>query len=283
MPFKDLLVHLDGSRQGANRLAYAIEWATRDNAHLTGLYTLDLVPTLAELARARPGRIEQFETYAQMRATELDRAKDVEEQFRQALQRAEIPGEWRFAEGHEAEIVALHARYADLTIVGQVDPANQGPETRRFIPEDTLLASGRPLVILPYAGKFESIGRRVLVGWKPTREAARALADALPVLEQAETVTVLTINPERGPDAEPGIATADIALHLARHGVHVEARTTIADDIATGDVLLNEVSDCGADFLVIGGYGHARVREAMFGGVTRHILQSMTVPVLMAH
>lgn len=283
MPFKDLLVHLDSSRHGADRLAYAVEWAKRDHAHLTGLYTLDLVPSLAEIARAHPGGIEYFDTYVQLRATEIDRAKDVESEFRSALEGVEFQGEWRFVEGAPAETVALHARYADLTIVGQVDPAKPGAGTSRLIPEQTLLSSGRPLVILPYAGQFQSIGRYVVVGWKPTREAARALADALPILERAEKVTVLTVNPDRGPDAETGIAAADIALHLARHGVRVEARTMIADHIETGDVLLNEVADNGADLLVIGGYGHRRLREAMFGGVTRHILESMTVPVLMAH
>jgi len=283
MPFKDLLVHLDSSRQGAQRLAYAVEWAARDHAHLTGLYTLDLVPALAELARAYPGRIEQFETYLRMHAAEIERAKEVGDDFRRALLGADVEGQWRFVEGDPASTVALHARYADLTIVGQTDPADPGTGTNRFIPEKTLLSAGRPLVIVPYAGQFRSIGRRVVVGWKPTREAARALADALPIIEQAENVTILTVNPDRGADAELGIPVADIALHLARHGARVEARTTVADHIATGDVLLNEVADRGADLLVIGGYGHPRLRETMFGGVTRHILESMTVPVLMSH
>jgi nucleotide-binding universal stress UspA family protein len=218
-----------------------------------------------------------------MRLAELARAKEVENQFRSALLRAEVEGEWRFVEGSPAAAVALHARYSDLTIVGQIDPAHPADGTKRFIPEETLLSAGRPVVIIPYAGEFRSIGRRVVVAWKPTREAARALADALPILERAENVTVVAVNPDRGSDPEPGIAAADIALHLARHGVPVEARTTMADDIVTGDVLLNEVSDCGADLLVMGGYGHPQLREAMFGGVTRHILQCMTVPVLMAH
>jgi nucleotide-binding universal stress UspA family protein len=283
MPFKDLLVHLDSSRQGAQRLAYAVEWAARDHAHLTGLYTLDLVPALAELARAYPGRIDQFDTYLKMHAAELDRAKTVGDQFRRALLGAEVEGEWRFVEGDPATTVALHARYADLTIVGQTDPANPGTGTNRFIPEKTLLTAGRPLVIIPYAGQFRSIGRKVVIGWKPTREAARALADALPILEQAENVTILTVNPDRGPDSEVGVAVADIALHLARHGVRVEARTTVAEDVETGDVLLNEVADQGADLLVIGGYGHPRLGEAIFGGVTQLVLEAMTVPVLLSH
>jgi nucleotide-binding universal stress UspA family protein len=284
MAIRDLLVHLDGSRRDADRLAYAIAWAARDDAHLIGLYTLDLVPTLAELAGANPGRVEQFEIYSRLRTAELARAKETEGQFREALRRADLRGEWRFVEDQSAAAaVTLHTRYVDLAVVGQVDPANPGSGTNPLIPEEALLASGRPLVIMPYAGKFETIGRRVIVGWKPTREAARAVADACPILERADKVIILSVNPERGADAESGLAGADIALHLARHGIRVEARSTIADDIATGDVLLNEVSDNGADLLVIGGYGHPRVREAMFGGVTRHILHNMTVPVLMSH
>ena len=92
----------------------------------------------------------------------------------------------------------------------------------------------------------------------------------------------MTVDPERGSDTEPGLPVADIALHLARHDIHVEAATTFTGDIATDDVLLNKVADCSADFLVMGGYGHPRAREAMFGGVTRQILRQMTVPVLMA-
>lgn len=154
---------------------------------------------------------------------------------------------------------------------------------RRGIPEKTFLTSGRPVVIVPYAGSFQTIGQHVVVAWKATAEAARALADALPLLERAEKVTVLTVNPDRGADTEPGMPGSDIAQHLARHDIRVEAATTVADDIATGDALLNYVVDCGADFLVMGGYGHPRAREAMFGGVTRQILRRMTVPVLMSH
>ena len=283
MGFKDLLVHLDGSRQSAQRLDYAIAWAARDRAHLTGLYTLDLVPTLAELARAYPGRVEHFETYARVRTAELDRAKEVEAQFRDALRRSDLQGEWRFVEGLPAETVALHARYVDLTIIGQIDPEHPPADTTARIPEEVLFTSGRPVLIVPYAGKFATLGQHAVIGWKPTRETARALGDALPALAQSAKVTVVTVNPERGSDAEAGIPAADIALHLARHGIRAEATMTIADDIATADALLNYVADCSADLLVMGGYGHARAREAIFGGVTRQILQHMTVPVLMAH
>lgn len=283
MSLKDLLIHLDASPQGARRLDYALQLAVREEAHLIGLYTLDLVPTLAELTRGYPGRVERFETYIQIRNNELDRAKETEARFRDALRRQGVEGEWRFVEGLPAETVTLQARYADLAIVGQIDPDNPPVNTAEHIVEDVLLRSGRPLLIVPYAGTFPTVAENVLVAWKPTAEAARAIGEALPLLRRAKNVAVVTVNPERGADAEPGIPVTDIALHLARHDIRVEATTTIAEDIATGDVLLNHLADSGSDCLVMGGYGHARARETIFGGVTRHILQHMTVPVLMAH
>jgi nucleotide-binding universal stress UspA family protein len=283
MLLKDLLVHLDSSAQSQRRLDYALRLAARDDARLVGLYTLDLMPTLAALVRAYPGRVEHYETFVNRWNVELDLMKQAETLFRDALLREGVTGEWRFVEGAHDQIVALHARYADLTIVGQIDPEHPPAGAAARVPEETLLTTGRPVVIVPYAGAFQTIGQHVVVAWKATSESARALADALPLLERAGKVTVLTVNPGRGNDTEPGMPVVDIAQHLARHDIRVEAATTIADDIATGDALLNYIADCGADFLVMGGYGHARARETMFGGVTRQILRQMTVPVLMSH
>ena len=141
------------------------------------------------------------------------------------------------------------------------------------------MVSGRPVLVVPYAGRHEGLGSRVLVAWNASREAARAVHDALPLLTRARSVVVLAVDP---PD-EDHIPGADIAAHLAHHGVHVEARHTVAPDIEVGDELLNLISDLGADLLVMGAYGRSRWREAVFGGATRHILAHMTVPVLMAH
>lgn len=283
MRFKDLLVHLDGTAQARHRLDFAAALAATHEAHLTGLYILDLVPAFGALAHTYPGRIDQLKTYATIREAELNKAKEVEALFRDLLRRGDMDGEWRFIESLPSETVALHARYADLTIVGQIDPQNPPAVNSMRIPEEVLLSSGRPVLVIPYIARYKATGENVIVAWKPTREAARALADALPLLVHAAKVTVLTVNPERGVDSEPGIPAADIALHLARHGVWVEAATTVANDIAVGDVLLNAVADSGADLLVMGGYGHSRAREFALGGVTRQILQQMTVPVLMAH
>lgn len=283
MPFKDLLVHLDDTDSSRHRLAFAAALARDHAAHLTGLYVLDLVPTLAALAHTYPGRIDRLGGYAAIRDAELEKAKKAETMFRDRLRRDALEGEWRFVEGLPSETVALHARYADLTVLGQIDPQDPPAGEAIRVPEQVLLTSGRPVLIIPYTARDPVLGKRVLVAWQPTREAARALGDALPLLERAAKVTVLTINPARADQPEPGIPAADIALHLARHDVRVEASTIVADDIASGDVLLNAVAETGADLLVMGGYGHSRAREFVLGGVTRQILQQMTVPVFAAH
>jgi nucleotide-binding universal stress UspA family protein len=137
--------------------------------------------------------------------------------------------------------------------------------------------------VIPFAGDFPVIGEHVLVAWNASREATRAVADALPLLSRARAVTVLAINPRHGIGGHGDVPAADIALHLARHGVRAEAAHTIATDIPDAEALLSYAADIGADLIVAGGYGHSRARELVFGGVTRSLLKEMTVPVLLSH
>ncbi|HZB90176.1 MAG TPA: universal stress protein, partial [Stellaceae bacterium] len=128
-----------------------------------------------------------------------------------------------------------------------------------------------------------TLGQTVLIGWKSGREAARAVNDALPLLQQARSVTVLAINPEDGIGGDGDVPAADIALHLARHGVKAAAAHTVAKEIDEGDALLNYADDISADLIVAGAYGHSRLSELVFGGVSRTLLTTMTVPVLLSH
>jgi nucleotide-binding universal stress UspA family protein len=176
------------------------------------------------------------------------------------------------------------AYVADLLVVGQVDPDNPPPAVARTLIQDVLMTAGRPLLLVPYAGQFKTVGANTLIGWTPTRESARAVHDALPLLAAPAKVTVLTVEtarPERDPTVLP---TAGIAGHLARHGLDVSAaRTVVSDGLSPADALLDYASDISADLLVVGGYGHSRTREMIMGGVTRDLLRHMTVPVLMSH
>ena len=216
-----------------------------------------------------------------IRAEAMVAAGPVEAAFRDCLRRNAIEGEWRTAEGVLPTTVGLHARYADLCVVGQ--PNAYEPQDADGVTVAAVMTSGRPVLAVPFAGEFPTIGERVLVAWNASREAARALNDALPLLMGAKQVTVLAINPHRGIGGDGDVPAADIALHLARHGLKAEATHTVTKDISDGEALLSYAADIGADLIVAGAYGHSRARELVFGGVTRTLIAEMTAPVLLSH
>lgn len=284
MAFKDILVHLDSSARSSVRLDLACALATRHSAHLVALYVLDVAPT--PLLYGNPAGFADVAMIEEVTATFMARAREeaaaIEQAFRQRAKRDDLKAEWRLVEGPTGDTVALHARYADLAIVGQARPGDMltyGGD----IPATTILSSGRPVLVVPDVGAIATVGETIVVGWKSSREATRAVHDALPLLRSARSVKILAINPARGIDGESGMPAADMALHLARHGVNAEAAHTIAEGVSDGDILLNQAADMGADLIVAGGYGHSRAREFMFGGVTRTLLSTMTVPVLFSH
>ena len=277
MKLCDILVHLDASPRARIRLDLAVALARQHRAHLTALHVIDVA--LPVMAMGDGGGAVIAELMEQMRQTALKAGAQLQAAFQEAIRREGIMGEWRQVEGSAAELVALHGRYADLLVLGQDDPESD----HAGLLEAVLFDSGRPVLAIPFAGTFPQIGRRVLVGWNASREASRAVHDALPLLAKAESAWVFLANPKRGLGAhgeEPG---ADIARHLARHGLKVEVAKAVADDVADSALLLNHASDMGADLLVMGAYGHSRLREFILGGVTRSLLREMTVPVLLSH
>ena len=286
MTFKDILVHLDDGRGHETRLRLACDLARRQEAHLTGLFGIEpLAPGgLASQATSAYVDIETMQIVQEKRRQAvLAVAGRVEATFGAETARAGVSGEWRIIEGEVADLMTLHARYADLAILGQVDPDNPPPGSAASLPESVLLGSGGPVLVIPYVGRFETLGQNVLIAWNGSREAARAVRDALPILMEAKSVTVLSANPDRGILGEGDLPAADIAHHLARHAVKAEASYTVGEDIAVGDMLLSRAADLGADLIVMGGYGHSRTRELILGGATRALLRHMTVPVLLSH
>jgi nucleotide-binding universal stress UspA family protein len=281
---KDIMVQIDAGRANAARLDLAVDLARRHGAHLIGLCVFDigLLPGAAFGILNPEDSIAVIRFQDQLRKEGLASAEQLEEDFKERLRREGIAGEWRLVEGRAVTTVSLHARYADLAVLGQEDPDDTRITGWTTVLESALLTSGRPILVLPHAGRFESVGGRVLVGWNASREAARALHDALPLLQGAEAVTVLAIDPRQGNEGD-GDHRADIARHLARHGVPVTARETSSNGLDAADILLNHAADLSCDLIVIGGYGHPRFREIVLGGVTRALLQHATVPVLMSH
>lgn len=275
--YKDFLVELDDTDLSARRIDYAVRLARRFDAHLTGLY---LIPSFTPPPAVGAYMTQDME--AQIMAGAMQRADAALERFRQMAESESVAFETRTDKGpyHEHPLLlGTHGRYADLAVIGQPDP-NDGALV--LDPGDVVLAAGAPVVIVPYIGTPSTVAERVVVAWNASRESARAVRDAIPLLEKARAVDVVCFRPDqaRGHGEMPG---ADIALHLSRHGIDVDVQIVEGQGIDVGNALLSHVADRGNDFLVMGGYGHSRLREAVLGGATRTILASMTVPVLMAH
>ena len=284
MGLKDILVTLDGAAPARGRIELAAALAERFAAHLVGLHL-----SMAAGLPPRGGYFDYFDRslldplYAEFAKKQQEEAEATRALFEQTASRRGVSAEWRGAVGYPSETAALHGRYVDLIVLGQADPDDAEAPLFRPLPEEVALAAGRPILVVPYAGSWTEIGRRVLIGWDRSREATRAVNDAMPFLTGAQAVTILTIDPPEGPAADREFPGADIALHLARHGVKAAAERTVSAGVGVGDVLLSRASDLGADLLVMGGYGHSRARELLLGGATRTILESMTLPVLMSH
>ena len=281
MSYKDLLVVLDSEATARERLDLATALAERFAAHLIGLYPLPTPQAPRHLGYYDPALLDPF--LAELRQRASSAAVKMRETFEHVTGLRRLSAEWReITEGPDADPV-LHARYADLAVLGQLNPDRVETELIPPRPEQVALASGRPVLIVPYAGRFDNVGRRIVIAWNSTREAARAVSDAMPFLESADLVNVLTIDPREGPDGHGELPGADIAVHLARHGVKAQIERTVSAGLPVGEVLLSRIADLGADLLVMGAYGHSRVRELLLGGATRSVLRSMTLPVLMSH
>jgi len=206
-------------------------------------------------------------------------AESVEEQCKQL---GTASYEVRVVTGTTVDATILNSRYSDLVILEQPDSdARQPADDIRFV-GDVLLNVTRPVLLVPRSSSLRPIFKRVLVAWNGSNEAARAVNGALPLLQQAELVQVVVVNPEESIGThgqEPG---ADLALYLARHGVSTDlCNLKLASDPAYA--LFGQASKFGADLLVMGAYGHSRLREYILGGTTREVLRSMKIPVLMAH
>ena len=279
MALKEILVTLESGTALESRMRYAADLAFAHQAHLVGISVIEPLNLAGFFAPDFRAGVEIEEQHR--RAAEAA-ARKVEREFQSLSSRIGLSGEWRVGEGEIGDVIAEHARYADLTITGQTNSESRPPGGAIGLPERLALTSGRPVLVVPYVGRFETIGSHVLIAWNRVREAVRAVNDALPMLQRAKRVTVLSVNPEQD-DPQSSPPGADLALHLARHRVTVETSYTVAKDVPVGSVILSRAADLGVDLIVMGCYGHSRFRELVLGGASREILGHMTVPVLISH
>ena len=280
MAYKDILVVTDESPQCTERVNVAMRLAARHEAHVIGLMVHHHVAEATYVDMNLPADVLDI----QRRAVEDARAR-VREKFERQLAPSGLPFEWHWEDADPVRTVALYGRHADVAVIGQDDPESDGIGTSSELAEHVVLTSGRPVLVVPYVGSYPAIGEQVLIAWDASREAARAVADAMAILQGAKRVVVFAANPDaggsRGTHGE--IPGADIARHLARHDVHVDVQRVDSDEVAIADLLLNRIADEGIDTLVMGAYGHSRIRELWLGGVTRRVMRNMTVPVLTSH
>ncbi|MBX9740755.1 MAG: universal stress protein [Beijerinckiaceae bacterium] len=275
MAIKDILLLLETGDSAAVAAPYAVALASEFGAHLTasgvafeimppasfmgGDYPYEALAAVTEEARKRAE-----EAYARMRASAPDTlTTDI-------VQIDAFPGQAR-------DEFARLSRHFDLTVAAQA-PLDDGDD--QGLAEAALFGGGRPVLVVPRIHKAAPKFDRALIAWDGSRAAARALADAMPFLEKSRTIEVVTVTDHRVSFKElPGF---NITRHLSRHGLRAELkRLTIQGDI--GDTLLSYAADAGSDFLVMGGYGHSRLREMILGGTTRTIMSTMTIPILISH
>ncbi len=278
MSYKTILVHCDAGPKVGQRLDVAVGLVERNAAHLVGVHVRPpfQAPVFFEGGMPMDTLFASYEAGA--RADEAS-ARGA---FQRALKGHPVSHEWRVAEGFIDGELAIQARYADLLVVGQTDPDAQTP-TPSDLPEVVALTTGRPCLVVPHIGVRREPGDNVMLCWSATRESARAAADALPLLRAAKKVTVLVVDPRTSPSghgAEPG---ADVAQWLVRHGVKVTVQRDVAADSDVGGVILSRAADLDVDLIVMGVYGHSRVREMVLGGASRTLLASMTVPAFISH
>ncbi len=280
MSYKTILSYLPDQERAERLLDHALPVTQENDAHLIGLHVLPRIPLMygAVAAEIPYSVIQQQEDVLQ---GEADALKDY---FYGRCEKAGVKAEWRCNKLQHTEVtsdIVGQALCADLIVVAQSHEDMYGKLDD--MPSRVTTEAGRPTLIIPHVGSYKSIGKHVVVAWNGSREAARAAFDAMPFLKTAQSVRILAIDPvcREGYDS---IALGDeIAVVLARHNVKAEVTVTHRGDVSIGDELLNRLADEGCDLLVMGCYGHSRLRETLFGGVTQSLLEHMTAPVLMAH
>ena len=274
---KDIVVFIEADEERAGRLAYAAALAQNWQAHLIATFVANRLELTPGSGFARGGALEAM--LRQHHTTTRNAATEARTLFDRIVADTGISGEWRLSDHEDGESLMLHARHASLAIVG---PPLRPPRPARMLSlsEDVIFASGRPTLLLPAGWPSHRIGRRIVVGWNGSREAATSIALAMPFLTAADVVHLVVV-PEARPNGllggDPG---ADMSRHLARNGVEVVLEQRPGTD--AGTVLLDHARTVDADLLVMGAYGRPRISEFVFGGTTRTVLAKANTPILLS-
>ena len=280
MSYKTILVSLNEVGRLSELVAAAVTLARETGAHVSGLYVVPAVQVYPSVGfEAAPQVFEGNRSFFK------DNAARVKQAFEEAMRREGLSHDFHQIDARTpviADEVVTSGRVADLVIVSATNPEEITGVERDFV-EQTVMALGRPVIVLPYKGNAAVSLNEVIIGWDGGREAARATFDALPLLKKAGKVRVVRIDPQKDPILRGSVAGADLAEALARHGVKAEAQGYPTDGQDEGQALMRCAADSGAGLIVMGAYGHSRLAEFIFGGATRFVLNRLVCPVLMSH
>ncbi|MEM7269790.1 MAG: universal stress protein [Pseudomonadota bacterium] len=275
---KTILVVMHNPESAARLLRPVTALARERGAHVIGLHVVESIQPHVDASMLAAGC-----AFEPISAEQVARAKEVQAIFAAATEGEEFVAEWRYVEtdaSTTADRVIETALSVDLVVMAQEQPTSEAGN-RRFTLERTIKGAGRPVLVLPYAGDFEAFGAKALLGWNPTREAARAAHDAMPLLEDG-SVTILTSH--GAGDGGTALATAkEVALAFDRRGISAEIVDRTDGGIPVGDMLLNEAFERGCDMIVTGAFGHSKLYDFVIGAVTSHLLDAMTAPVLFSN
>lgn len=251
--------------------------AKRHQSHLLGLHVIDIIPFAGYMDGDLTGEVIAMQD-EKLRAD----ATQVEKAFRTICTSAGVDAQWCCEEGRTHHVIDQYARYCDLLCVS-APTATADSLASLPAAEELLFSAGRPVLVIPEGFDADSIGERVTIAWNGSREAAKAISNALPILARAQSVSLATVVDDHLDEAQASIIVADLSRYLALHGVTVAAQTVNPGEAPVGQFLHDWARDKDSDLLVMGGYGHARIREFVLGGVTRWSVRNSTIPVLMAH
>lgn len=283
MTFRTILVNLNHEARVPALIAAAVAVARSSEAHVIGLYVMPPLFMPSDVILPMGSEFyEQQITEHRAQAERIQTLFDRQTRGEPFVAEWRVSGDARSAYGSIADGVVLQSRAAELVIVSQ---ASDGiaPPMLTDIPERVALESGRPVLVVPVSWQPCAFGTSIAVAWNNSREAARATFDALPFLRKAKSVQLISAGDDKDEDGATALPAADIAATLARHGLNVTAATVADTARNAGPTLLARMIADGCDMLVMGAYGHSRMREFILGGATRDILKNMTVPVLMSH
>jgi nucleotide-binding universal stress UspA family protein len=275
MALRDILVHVKLNEDWSNHVEIAAGLAKAHGARLTGLCTQRDLAVLRSIMGSHAPIVRERE------ATDLAKIAVLERKFRAMLATHGISGDWQTGEGNASELLTLAARFHDLIVVEQTDARTD--EHGLDAAGQTVLASGKPTLVIPHEQALGAVGQRVCVAWNGDREAALAVQAALPILMKAGAVTVLEGPGKENYSSITRLPPLDVVAYLARHGVTATKEKLTAAVPNVGGALLSRAAALKADLLVMGAYGRSRLREWVLGSTTGYVIDHLTLPVLMAH